>query len=230
MEFDLLKTINNYLLNFITEERKNKFFNNLLNRTRYLTIAIEDTFQSHNASAVLRTCECFGIQDIHIIENKNPYKVNDEVAMGSSKWLSINKYSQNENNTLTCIQALKNKGYKIAATTPHKDDVLLHQLPVDNKIAVIFGTELNGLSETAMQNADFFMKIPMYGFTESFNISVSAGIVIHHLSERIRSSDLPWQLSHEEREILLHEWLLKTISSGEELLQYFLKTQARNEP
>lgn len=192
------KELLNYLFEFISENKKTKFRNIIKYRTKYLTVVLEDIFQSHNASAVLRSCDCFGIQDVHIIENRNEYNVNPNVALGSSKWLNLKRYNKDENNTLSCFKSLREQGYKIVATSPHKNDCKLEELKTDKKIALVFGTELNGLSDLAIDNADEYVKIPMYGFTESFNISVSAALAIFYISEKIRKSDIQWQLNENE--------------------------------
>lgn len=195
---EIRKKFLKYLESFITENKRTLFDKIITQRTKHITVALEDIYQSQNASAVLRTCDCFGIQDVHIIENKNTYSVNPDVALGATKWLNLKKYNQEENNTLACYHALREKGYRILATTPHKDDALLDELSLDTKIALVFGTELEGLSDVAIENADAYVKIPMYGFTESLNISVSAAITLHHLTEKLRNSKLDWQLKEEE--------------------------------
>ena len=187
-----------YLEEFITENKKDLFRKVIQQRTRHITVALEDIYQSQNASAVLRTCDCFGVQDVHIIENRYEYSINPDVALGSTKWLNLIKYRSKENNTLECFQSLREKGYLIVATSPHRDDILLDELDLSNKTALVFGTELEGLSDTAKDNADAFVKIPMYGFTESFNISVSAAITLHHLTEKLRASEIPWGMKEEE--------------------------------
>ena len=195
---EIRKKFLKYLESFITENKRTLFDKIITQRTKHITVALEDIYQSQNASAVLRTCDCFGIQDVHIIENKNTYSVNPDVALGATKWLNLNKYNQEENNTLACYHALREKGYRILATTPHKDDALLDELSLDTKVALVFGTELEGLSDVAIENADAYVKIPMYGFTESLNISVSAAIALHHLTEKLRNSKLDWQLKEDE--------------------------------
>lgn len=216
------KKLLDHLSGFITPERRKKFEDLIRFRTRYLTIALEDIYQSHNASAVLRTCDCFGIQDVHIIENINRYKVNPDVALGSSKWLSLEKYDQHANNTVSCLTQLKDKGYRIICTTPHKDDFTPATIPLDQKLALVFGTELAGLSTAALKMADGFIKIPMVGFTESLNISVSAAIFIHTLSDRIRNSKVNWSLSESERISTLLMWTASTIKKSDVLISGFL--------
>ncbi|MEI6434979.1 MAG: RNA methyltransferase [Bacteroidota bacterium] len=201
-----------YLKNFVTAERYRRFLEVVQNRTRYLTVVLEDIFQPHNASAVLRTCDCFGIQDVHIIENQNKYEVNPDVALGSSKWLNLCKYNGSSDNTPACLTRLKEKGYRIVATTPHKDDYTPENLPLNQKTALVFGTELEGLTPAALAIADDYIRIPMCGFTESLNISVSVAILIHTLTCRLRESNIQWRLTAEEIEKIMVAWLHSTIT------------------
>ena len=209
-----------YLKQFVTERRWQLFQRVIQYRTRYLTVVLEDIYQPHNASAVLRTCDIFGIQDVHIIENRNKYRINPDVALGSNKWLNLYKYNAKENNTLEAIETLRKQGYRIVATTPHRDDVELKQFDLGKgKAALFFGSELPGLSDLVLENADEYLKIDMYGFTESFNISVSAAIILHHLINKLHQSDIHWQLSEQEREEILLQWLKKSIKRSDELLK-----------
>lgn len=205
------KVFADYIFSFVSKNKQNRFKEILENRTRYLTVILEDIYQPHNASAVLRSCDCFGVQDIHIIENKNKYNVNPHIAVGSAKWLNLNYHNKLENNTINCIKKLKNKGYKIVATTPHKNDVLLPNISLNTPIALMFGTEQDGLTNKALEYADEFMRIPMFGFTESYNISVSAALCLQSITTRLRNSDINWQLSEEEKEIIKFEWSKKVI-------------------
>lgn len=208
---NLNKELINYLSNFISENRRIKFDEVLNYRTRHITIVLEDLYQPHNASAVLRSCDIFGIQDIHIVENKNVYTVNRDIALGSPKWLNIHKYNDQENNTKYCIDELKKNGYQIVATSPHKNGCTIENLPVDKPIALIFGTELTGISETVRNNADTFVQIPMFGFTESFNISVSVALCLHTLTAKLHQSVAHWHLDDAEKDELLLKWLRNTI-------------------
>lgn len=206
-----------YLSTFITPERLALFNKVLQKRTKYITVVLEDIYQSQNASAVLRTCDCFGVQDVHIIENRNQFNVNKEVSLGSSKWLSLHKYSEAENNSVEAVRKLKTQGYRIVATTPHKNDQSLPDFDLTRgKTALIFGSELPGISEQLMNEADEFLKIPMFGFTESFNISVSAAIILHHLTSKVRNDkNIDWQLTTEESEAIKLEWIRNTIKRSE---------------
>ena len=213
-----------HLRQFAESRRAEKFEQIIQFRTRYLTIVLEDIFQSQNASAVLRSCECMGVQDIHVIENIYQFETHPDIALGANKWLDIFQYNNSEtNNTLVAIEDLRKKGYKIVATTPHKNDFSLEELPIDHKIALFFGTEQTGLSDDVIQNADYFMQIPMYGFTESYNISVSAAISMYELTKRIRQSSVNWQLSEEERTEILLEWLTRSIRLSDKIIAEWQK-------
>jgi len=209
------KILLTHLLGFASEN-KSKLFDKVIQfRTRYITVVLEDIFQSHNASAVLRSCDCFGIQDVHIIENLNKFEINPHIALGSAKWLNLHKYTGNTTKKISPYEILKTNGYRIIATTPHKNDCFLEDLSLDSKIALVFGTELNGLSKEAVKNADAFVKIPMYGFTESFNISVSAAIMLHYLTEKLRKSDLNWKLTEEEMIDIKLSWIKNVVKSSD---------------
>jgi len=221
LENNTKKDLLNFLIEFVTDERKQRFLDVVEKRTRYITIVLEDIFQPHNASAVLRSCDCFGIQNVHIIENKYKYNVNPDVALGSPKWLDLFRYNNSDFNTVECLTKLKNDGYRIIATTPHKNDCLIDELPLDNKNALVFGTELNGLTEAAIQMADGFVKIPMYGFTESYNISVSAALSLYELTRRLRASNYDWGISDEDKIDILIKWCLNSVNKSEMLLRKF---------
>lgn len=217
------KELIEYLSDFVSENRNDLFQKIIQYRTRYITVALEDIYQSQNASAVLRTCDCFGIQDVHIIENENTYDINPDVALGSNQWLNLHKYNNKEQNTSDAVRALKKQGYRIVATTPHTNDVEINELDLSRgKIALMFGTELRGLSQTALDMADEFVKIPMYGFTESFNISVSAAIILSTLTNKLHQNrELNWQLSEIEKENILVEWYKNTIKDSTGVIKRF---------
>ena len=183
-----------YLDAFLTDNRKAKFQKVLENRTNHFTVAIEDVFQMHNTSAVMRSCEVFGIQQLNVIEEKYGKSIDKEIAMGAQKWVDVNRFDS----IGACIRSVKEKGYQIIATTPHENDCLLEDFNISKPSALFFGTERNGLSEEILSQADGFLKIPMVGFTESLNISVSAAIIIQNLMQRLRNSDIDWHLSESE--------------------------------
>ena len=215
-----------YLQQFVTERRLKQIERVLNNRTRYITVVLEDIFQPHNASAVLRSCECFGIQDVHIIENRNKYRINPDVALGSSKWLTLRKYNQKTNNTLTAIDSLKSNGYCIVATTPDEQAGSLEEFNIrEGKFALLFGTEMEGLSVEAMGLADKSIRIPQYGFTQSFNISVAAAIILYGLVNTLRNSDVSWKLDDKEKLNLKLLWLKNSIRHPDAIERFLIDNQ-----
>ncbi|MDL2251320.1 RNA methyltransferase [Odoribacter sp. OttesenSCG-928-J03] len=212
------------LKNFVTEEKNLLFDRLIIDRTDYITIVLEDLFQSHNQSAVMRTADCMGVQNLHIIENRNSYDTQSTVSRGARKWLSLHRYRELQDNTPTAIQKLKESGYRIIATSPHANDVSIEDLDIEKgKMAFFFGTELTGLSPTVMEEADEFVKIPMYGFTESLNVSVCAALIMHTTMSRLRKSDVNWRLSEEEKVEVLLEWYKRTVKASEKILQQLEK-------
>lgn len=213
-----------FLKQYISENRLARIEQIVAERTRYLTIAVEDIYQPHNASAVMRSAECFGIQDIHVIENKNTYKPNQEIAKGASKWLTLHHHNEADINTSSCIRALKANGYRIIATTPHERSRMIQDIDVTKgKIALFFGTELEGISDEVKKEADEFVRIPMYGFTESFNISVSAAICLYELRKKLIDSTIAWQLTEDEKSELKLQWVKNTIQRVETFEEEFRK-------
>jgi tRNA (guanosine-2'-O-)-methyltransferase len=218
----------NHLREFVEEKRAEKFEQIIQSRTKHLTVVLENIFQSQNASAILRSCECMGVQDIHVIENSYEFQTHPDIALGANKWLDIIQYNNPEaNNTLIAIENLRNQGYRIVATTPHKNDFFLEELSIDHKIALFFGTEQTGLSDDVIENADYFMQISMCGFTESYNISVSAALSMYELTKRIRQSSVNWELSEEERTDILLEWFTRSIRMSEQIIAEW---QKKNQP
>lgn len=217
------KRLISYLTEFISPRRKERFDEVMAQRINHLQIVVEDLYQAHNASAVLRSCDCFGVQYVHFIENKNTMKVSSDIALGAEGWVSIKKHNGAENNTRACLQKLKDEGFRIIATTPHKNNVTIDQLPVDKKMVLVFGTEKEGISEDVMEMADEFVKIPMYGFTESFNISVSAALCMYELTTRIREIVPNSYLSDTEKIDIYLDWLMNSIDKSELIVKEYLE-------
>lgn len=203
----------NYLESFLTESRKVKFLEVLQSRTNHFTVAIEDVYQMHNTSAVMRSCDVFGLQELHVVEQKYGKKIDAQIAMGAQKWVDVYQYQSNQ----SCLKALKNKGYQIVATTPHSDSCLLADFDISVKSVFFFGTERDGLSDEIMNQADCFLKIPMVGFTESLNISVAAAIILQHLTDRLRKSSIEWKLTEDEIIKKRMDWAKKSIKSIDDI-------------
>ncbi len=223
-----MEALIDHFLKFITDERKALFKELIQKRTTYLTIVLENIYQPLNASAVLRSCDCFGIQDVHVIENYNEFKPDREVAMGASNWLTVYRYDKNKKNTLDCIQSLKNKGYRIIATSPHNSQTDLINFDLSKgKTALFFGAEVEGLSELVLENADEHLYIPMYGFTESFNLSVSAAICLYEMRMKMEKENIKWHMTEDEKNQVLLNWLRYSIDRSEIVEEDFLKNRLR---
>lgn len=208
---------------FISEERMARMEQVLRWRTRRLCVVLEDIFQPHNAAACLRSCDCFGVQDVHVIEKRNFFEPSGNVALGAEKWLTLRRWSLSEQEapaTDTCLRHLRQSGYRLVATTLDEPSVPPDKLPLDAPVALLFGTEETGLSEEALQMADLHLHLPMFGFTQSFNISVSCALTLQALVRRLHQEpSMLWQLSVSEAEDLLARWMLDSIRGGAQILQ-----------
>lgn len=202
---------------FVSDNKKGLIDRVLEKRTRHVTLVFEDIDKPHNVSAVLRTAECLGIQDLHFIKNKNTYTVNKRIVHGAAKWVTMHHHSNQSNNIDACYENLRANGYRIYATSVHENSKSIYDLEPDVKTAIVFGTEANGISEEAGKKADSFVHIPMSGFTESFNLSVSATICLTVL----KGEKEKWPpISEEEKLELRAEWYRKIVREADKILEY----------
>lgn len=222
MTEDNRQELTEFLATFITEHKIELIETVLAQRTKFITVVLEDIYQPHNASAVVRTADCFGIQDVNVIEGRNKYDPNPQVLQGSAKWVDIIKHEGAGNNTAACFTKLKEQGFRIVGTTPHREGISLPDFEIDQPIALVFGTEETGLSDFAMEHVDDFLRIPMYGFTESYNLSVSAAICLYQMTTRLYNSDIDWQLSEETKTNLRLAWYKKIVRRSESLINEHL--------
>jgi len=216
----------NHFAQFISEHKKTFLEKVLEQRTRYITVVLEDIFQSQNASAVVRTCECMGLQDIHVVESKSSYLVNKKVIKGANKWIDLIRYkAKGSNNIEECFKNLKQKGYRILVTEPDANGSSIDEISVtDQPLAIVMGNELDGASSYALQHADMKVKIPMFGFTESLNISVSAAICLNTLMPKLRQSTASWQLDNGQKEFIRLQWYRKMVRRSEIIEREFLRS------
>lgn len=210
-----------HLESFLTHSRKEKFAKVLAQRTKHFTVAVEDVYQLHNTSAVIRSCDVFGLQEVNIIEARNSKCIDREIAMGAQKWVDLNRFQS----ATDCIAHLKQNGYQLIATTPHANDCMLADFDVSKKSCFFFGSETEGLSEEVLKNADGFLKIPMVGFTESLNISVSAAIILQYVTTKLKQTTIPWQLLETEMLEKRLDWVKKTIKSYDEVVAHYYANQ-----
>lgn len=218
------KPLIGFLSQFVSDHKKELMEKILADRTRSLTVVMEDIFQSQNASAIIRTCECFGIQDVHIIESRSKYGTNLKVLKGSHYWVNMIKHKfKKSEGPQAAFDSLKKSGYKILVTSVSPESQSIFDInPLDyGKIALVLGNELHGTSSVATGNADALVHIPMVGFTESLNVSVSAAICTSTLVNKIRSSEANWKLSEEEKDELRLKWVRSMVRRSDLLEKNF---------
>lgn len=221
------KSVLHHLSQYVTEHKKQSIERVLSSRTRYVTIVLEDIYQSQNSSAVIRTCECLGIQDVHIIENESKYSANRRVLKGADKWMTINRYrGKGIDQTEVCFQSLRSRGYCIAIADPAEDGISIEELGIERPLAIVLGNELHGLSSSAITQGDVKVRIPMYGFTESFNVSVSAALCLNFVLTKLKNKELNTTLSDDEKDQLRLAWFRKIIRRSEIIEREFLRTIA----
>ena len=215
-------SINTLLINTLSNKRKTSFERVLKERTRFLTVVLEDVFQEHNASAVVRSCECFGVQDLHVIENRNRFTRSVGTTAGADKWIDITRWNKTSNNTFHCLKYLKDQNYHLVGLTLSPTAIPLSEIALDTPTALCIGTEMEGLSETVHNLADTHAYIPMHGFTQSFNLSVCTALCLYELTNKIRKLGLPWRLSKDEIEAIKFEWLKKNVKGSKRQIEDFL--------
>lgn len=225
MDARLKAAVAAHLAGFLGADRRARIEEVLAQRTRRLTVMLEDIFQPHNASAVLRSCECFGLQDVHIVEERYRYRVNPDVDRGASQWLDLFHYRDpGGHNTARCLEVLQGAGYTLVAATPNQHDCLLDELRLEGRMAILLGTEEEGLSEEALQAAQVRVQIPMYGFTRSFNLSVSAALILRELTRQLRAGTPDWGLSEAEKLELRLKWYRRDLRGSDLIEERFIRS------
>ncbi len=202
------------LYEFITDERKEKIQKVLSQRSAHFAPVLEGLYDRGNVSAVMRSAEAFGFHRFHIIETSKDFKESQRVTQGADKWLDVVKWT----NTKDCILNLKQQGYKVYATHMSEKAMNFDELDLNQKTAVIFGNERDGVSEEALSMADGNVLLPMAGFTQSFNISVAAA-----LSFQRAFLKSPPKVSEEERKLLEAAYYLRTIDWPKEAFLKHIK-------
>ena len=221
-----------YMNTFMRDERRDKLNHVLDNRTTHFCVAMEDLFYERNSGAIIRTADGYGIQNIHVIEPRDSFKskVTNIISKGAEKWVTKTQHDDIRNGAKMCIDELRSQGYQIVATSPHKDGHTIHDFDISKKSAFFLGAEKTGISDIVMEEADDYIAMPIYGFTESYNVSVANGILLHELINRLRKSDVDWHLSEEERNDLFLDWTMKSINSSDMIADKFMEEQGWSIP
>lgn len=209
------------LAEHLTTRKRELFDKAVDNRTRYLTLVLEDIYQAQNTSAIQRTAESWGVQDLHIIENEHYFKHHKRIAKGAGNWLTLHRYNDETNNSETCFQNLKKEGYQIAVTMLDENAKSIYDIDLSKKTAIVLGTELTGASDIALKYADAKIIIPTYGFTESLNVGAAAAVITQTLTERIRKENRQWQLTEAEKLSLKIDWAKQSIYWSKHLVEMY---------
>ena len=205
-----------YMSGFLTGERIQTLRRTLAMRTRYMTILTENTFHPQNASALVRHCEAFGVQDLHTVETMCRFDPSVNIVRGTDKWIDIIRHDSTEE----AIASLKASGYRIVATTPHRESCTPETFDVEKgRFCLVFGTEHAGVSPQIISAADEFLRIPMCGMVERLNVSASAAILIYMLSQRMRLSDVEWRLSEAECSEVMFRWVMSSVRDARRILE-----------
>lgn len=215
------RALYSHLYPYLTRNRAHRIDSVLKQRTRWVRVVMENVYIDRNEGAIMRSCDAFGIQDVHLINHQPAAKLTRNMARGAEKWLTKHAHSgEDATGTLDCIEYLRNKGVRVIATAPEASKTL-HDLSLEQPIALAFGTEKEGITSTMKKHADELIRIPMLGFTESLNVSVAAALLLQNCASRLREEHRPWQLSSAEQEQLRLEWTIKSIKNAPSLLKRF---------
>jgi tRNA (guanosine-2'-O-)-methyltransferase len=210
-----------YLQTFLTPQRNQRFEEVLAQRTRWLTVVLEDLYDPHNMGAIARSCDAFGIQDLHVIEVQHRYQPEPEIALGSQQWITVHRYAHAADPRQACVDALRAKGFRIAVAALCAGSITPDDLDLSQPTAVVFGTERDGATPDMLAAADVTIAVPMWGFVQSLNVSVAAALCLYPLAARLRSSSADWRLSPREREELTLEWTRRSVPNAEQIERRF---------
>lgn len=210
-----------YLKQFLTDERLSKIEFYAQESSDFVLPVMEDIFQFRNAAAIVRSVEACGFHKIVAMESENEFNPNLRVTKGAETWVEVEKMPHQ----LESLKKIKERGYKILAVSPEKNAIMLPDYDLKEPVALVFGTEKEGVTEEILDFADETLAIPMYGFTKSFNVSVAAAICFYDLKQKLVKSDFEYKLSNEKLWNLKVRWAKNSIKSGEEILQKYLMEQ-----
>lgn len=184
----------------ISTNRLSRLQQTVSNRLTGLTIVAEGTHLRHNLSAIIRTAESFGVSKVHLISSER--QKTSGAAKGGERWVDLSVHK----NTKQCFDLLKKDGFTILVADLQDDSFTPETAPIDGPLAIVMGTELVGVSQEAKELADGTIMIPMYGLTQSLNVSVASACVLQRISTRMREAGVG-AMSDTEQQQLLTRWL-----------------------
>lgn len=215
---DLAQTFE-YLKQFLTEERLAKIDHFSQESSDFVLPVMDDVYQFRNAAAIIRSVEACAFHKVIAMEEENVFNPNLTVTKGAETWVEVEKMPKN----LDSLKNIKERGYKILAVSLEKNAVMLPDYQVTEPIALVFGTELEGVSKEVIDFADETLAIPMYGFTKSYNVSVAAGICMYELKQKLLRSDIDYKLSEEKLLKMKIRWAVNSMRSGQQIFEKYLK-------
>lgn len=207
-----------YLKQFLTDERLRKIEHFAVESSDFVLPVMEDVYQFRNAAAIVRSVEGCGFHKIVAMESENVFNPNLTVTKGAETWVEVEKMPHH----LDSLRDIKNRGYKILAVSPERNATMLPDYEIKEPVALVFGTEKEGVTDEILEFADETLAIPMYGFTKSYNVSVAAAISVYELRQKLIRSNLDYKLSEEKLWKLKVRWAVNSIRSGDEILRKYL--------
>ncbi|WP_439479701.1 TrmH family RNA methyltransferase [Chryseobacterium aquaticum] len=215
---DLVKTYE-YLKQFLTEERLRKIEHFAPESSDFVLPVLEDVYQFRNAAAIVRSVEACGFHKVVALQEENNFEPNLKVTKGADTWVEVEKLSRN----MESFQKIKDKGYKIVAVSLENNAKMLPDYEITEPIALVFGTEMEGVSQEILDFADETLAIPMYGFTRSFNVSVAASICVYELKQKLMKSDMNYKLNEEKLLRMKIRWAVNSMRSGDQIFEKYLR-------
>ncbi|MBW8359657.1 MAG: RNA methyltransferase [Weeksellaceae bacterium] len=213
------QTTFNYLKRFLTDERLTKIERYAAESSGYALPVMEDIFQFRNAAAIVRSVEACGFHKIVAMESENEFNPYLKVTKGAETWVEVEKMPH----SLESLQEIKNRGYKILAVSPENNATMLPDYDLKEPVALVFGTEKEGVTDEILDFADETLAVPMYGFTESFNVSVAAAICFYELRQKLIKSGIEYKLTGDKLWELKVRWARNSIPRGEQVLEHYLR-------
>ncbi|MCX6129162.1 MAG: RNA methyltransferase [Proteobacteria bacterium] len=202
----------------ITAQRRQRMLQTAARRTKYLRLVLQDIADPHNVGACLRSAEAFGVLCCDLVNTYEPFGTASTVSRGADQWLELRRF----NDIALYIEAVRSRGYRIAAAYPGGPSIGLEELPLDQPLAIVFGNERRGLDPAWEAHVDYRFTIPMVGMVESFNISVSTALTLQSLNTRARTA-VPWNkylIDPETQKRLLDQWVCRHSRDPEKELAY----------
>lgn len=215
---DLAQTYE-YLKQFLTEERLAKIEHFSQESSDFVLPVVEDVYQFRNAAAIVRSVEACGFHKVVALQEEYSFEPNLRVTKGADTWVEVEKLPRN----MESFQNIKDRGYKIVVVSLENNAKMLPEYEITEPIALVFGTEMEGVSQEILDFADETLAIPMYGFTRSFNVSVAASICMYELKQKLIKSDIDYKLSEEKLLRMKILWAVNSMRSGQQIFEKYLR-------